>query len=64
MCIRDRIEAAAGESEAMKMFHFSLIVLVLRWAIAGVPHVTVVGYAGGLAIKNAPAPWHSAHSCY
>ena len=33
-------------------------------AIAGVPHVTVVGYAGGLAIKNAPAPWHSAHSCY
>jgi hypothetical protein len=28
----------------------------LRWAIAGVPYVTVVGYAGGLAIKNAPAP--------
>ena len=35
----------------------------LRWATAGVPHVTVVGYAGGLAIKNAPAPRHSAHSC-
>ena len=28
----------------------------LRWAIAGVPYVTVVGYAGGLVIKNAPAP--------
>ena len=32
--------------------HGTNLTVKLRWATAGVPHVTVVGYAGGLAINK------------